>query len=218
MYKSNNNLYLLMLCISFFISACTVSVSDGGDPESSTELYKMESLGFVYSQLEFSGSDLNENCNDVQVKLSNGSTDYDLEILTCESNSIIAWIPEDVEPDKYDVTIDFGNLSISSIDGEQLETDIKIRPVILSMSTTEIIAGETLDITGLHIINNSSSSVYDPKVWLMKSGYTNTVSEITVNTEGTAASIIIDEDTPPGVYDFLLSTEEWSNQLELTIK
>jgi|TARA_R110000737_G_scaffold353113_1_gene402397 hypothetical protein len=82
------------------------------------------------------------------------------------------------------VTVRFGNLSISSIDGNNLETDVKIRPEILTISATEITAGQSLDITGLHIVNNSNSPSNAPKVWIMGSGSTNTVSEITVNTAG----------------------------------
>ncbi len=219
MLKSSTNFFLLLLCTSFFLSSCSVSISDGGTaPESSAELFEMESLGFIYSKLEFKGSDLNEDCPNVGVELTNGTTKYDLEILSCESNLIEAWIPEDIEPNKYEVTLNVGDASFSSIDGDMLETNIKVRPVILSMSATEILAGETIEITGLHIINNSTSTVNDPKVWIMASGYTNTVSDITVNTEGTAATIIIDDGVPSGEYDFLLTTKEWSNKLTLTIK
>lgn len=219
MNKSINNLNLFLLCTCFLISACTISVSDGSsDPELSAKLSKMESLGFIYSKLRFEGTDLDEDCANVQVELSNGSIIHELDIRTCEWNSIIAWIPEDVDSDKYNVTVRFGNLAISSIDDKNLETDVKIRPVVLTMSATEITAGQSLNITGLHIVNTSNSPSNDPKVWIMGSGYTNTVSEITVNTDGTSASIIIDDGIPPGDYDFLLSTDEWSNQLQLTIK
>ena len=219
MKKSINCLSFLLIIISLAITSCTVSVGDNGaDSETLIKLNRMDSYGLIYSNLEFIGSGLDENCGEVTVNLLKGTSSHELEIGKCEPNLITAWIPEDIESDVYKVEINFGNESFTAIEGDELITNIKLRPVILSMSSSEVVAGESFEITGLHIVNNSSSTVNDPKVWIMKSGYTNTVSDITVNSEGTKATIVIDDGIDPGEYDFLLSTDEWSNQLKLTIK
>ena len=218
MKTSLNKFYFLLLLVASLFTACTITTEDDTvDPNNPLSLSEMETFGWVYSEITFNGSGMGTDCNNISVTLSNATTNQDLTIQNCAENSITAWIPEDMATGTYDVTLNVDGTSFSSINGEDLQVEVRIRPVILTMSTTEIAPEGTLEITGLYIVNESTNAVYDPKVWLTRSNYTNTVSEITVNADGTAATIIIDDNLEPGVYDFKITCVEWSNEIEITI-
>ena len=213
-----NKCNILLFFICLFTSACTVSVEDDTNPQnSSIKITGIDTFGWIYSDLIFEGSGLDADCSRNKVALTKDGTSVDLDINDCKSNEVIAWIPEDLDTGTYVINVEIDGNSFNAIDGELMEVEVKNRPVMLSVDKTEVAGGETIIVTGLHFLNPTTLSQNDPKVWIMASGYTNTVSEITVNDEGTMATIILDEDIDPGVYNFLLTTDEWSNEIQLTI-
>tara|TARA_R110002167_G_scaffold128570_13_gene310946 strand:- start:1354 stop:2025 length:672 start_codon:yes stop_codon:yes gene_type:complete len=213
---------LLFVAISLVATSCSVTtdpVEALAEIEASAQisLTKMETSGSIYSEITFTGKSFGGDCTKMTVSLENSAGSTGLEIKECSDTSVTAWIPADMEAGDYDVTLEVNGTSFSDINGEDLQATITLRPVILTMSATEIVAGGTLDITGLHLLNTSGDPVNNPKVWLMKIGSTNTVSEITVNDDGTAASIVIDSDIAKGLWSIKLTCEEWSNEYDLTI-
>lgn len=212
------------LKMSFFLlglvmltNACEVVEDDPSNPDTTITLNEMDTFGWVYSEIIFNGTGLDANCNNIVVTLSNNTESRDLEIQNCEATSITAFIPVDMPAGMYDVTVVVDGKTFTAVNGTDLSIEVKIRPVILTMSATEIAPEGALTITGQYIINESNNSVYDPTVWLTRPNYTNTVSEITVNAEGTEATIIIDDNLEPGVYNLKLTCIEWSNEVEITI-
>lgn len=209
--------FLFALAI-FLVPACTVTVDDDDqNPDLSVVLNDMDTFGWVYSEIVFEGSGLDANCSNVQVSLTNGTNSQNLEIQDCTAGAITAWIPEDLAPDNYDVTLNVDGNTFTELNDEALTVEVKLRPVILTMSTTEIAPEGTLTLTGLYLNNDTGQAPFDPQVWLMKPNYTNTVSEITVNDAGTEATVTIDDDPEPGEYNFLITCQEWSNEIKLTI-
>jgi len=208
----------LLLLSALLVNACTVTTDGDFDSDvSNAKVTGIESFGWIYSDLIIEGSELDENCNNNTVTISKGSTEFALDLIDCTGSEVTAFIPEDVPTGVYKITADINNKDFTSIDGVDMEIEIKNRPVILDMSTTTMNDGETITISGLHLLNPTSISQNDPMVWIMKSGYTNNVSEITVDPDGTSATIIIDEGIPAGEYDLLLTTDEWSNKIVITI-
>ncbi len=208
---------LFLFAIVLFSPACEITVDDDNPISSSMDLNEMETFGWVYSEIQFNGSGFDTNCSNVSVVLSSGGTSQEIEVQTCTENSIVAWIPDTMEPGMYDVTLNVGGNSFTSIGGNDLQVEVKIRPVILTMSPTAVAPGGTVNLTGKYILNETNTPQYDPQVWLMATGYTNTVSDITVNAEGTEATVVISDNIAPGEYTFKLSCVEWSNELVITI-
>lgn len=209
--------FLFLLAIALFSPGCTITTEDDSPIDSSLELDEMDTQGWVYSEIEFKGAGFNADCSNTTVTVSNGGTTQELAVQSCTENSIIAWIPDTMEAGTYDVTLNVDGNSFSSINGNNLELEVRIRPVILSLSSTEFAAGEVIQLTGKYIVNDSTVPQNDPKVWLMATGYTNTVSDIVVNAEGTAATVTISDSISPGEYTFKLTCVEWSNELNITI-
>lgn len=213
---SSQLLALFLITLIGLSSACEITVGDGED--TFIELDKVETFGWVYSDIIFEGNNFPADCGDIKVSLNDGTTTRDLDINSCSATEVVAWIPEDMPAGTYEITFQAGNATFTSVDLAELQVEIKIRPVILTLSATEVPVGGTIELTGLNIINDTNNSVYDPTVWITASGYTNTVSDITVNDEGTAATVVLDDDIAPGDYDFKLTCVEWSNELQIKIK
>ena len=210
---------LFLFVIALFAPSCTITTEDDTPIDTSMELNEMDTFGWVYSEITFNGAGFDADCDNTSVILSSGGTSQEISVESCTENSIVAWIPDTMDPGVYDVTLNVGGNSFTSLGGADLQVEVKIRPVILTMTPTEVAPGGTIEITGKYIINETSNPVYDPKVWLTTTGYTNTVSDITVNADGTAATIVLSDNIGPGpgVYNIKLTCVEWSNELDITI-
>ncbi len=211
-------LYPLLLLLTLWLSACTViSTEDIAPNETAVRINQIDADGWIFSDLILEGAEMDMNCADNSVSISDGSTSVSLGIKECTPGTITAWISEDVAEGVYKIEANIDGTTFTAIDGVDMEVEIKNRPVILSMSETTMEDGATITIEGLHLLNTSNVVQNDPKVWIMASGYTNTVSEITVNETGTEATVVMDDGIKAGEYDFLLTTDEWSNRIAITI-
>ncbi len=207
-----------VLFITYLMASCTISTDDFNDVNSSDiQLSNIETSGWVFGDLILKGSGFDTDCSNNAITINNGTTMTSLDLIECTESQITARIPEDATPGLYSIVADLSGNSFTSINNVAMEVQVKIRPVILSMSKTTMEDGETISINGLHLTNPTNLPQYNPKVWIMKSGYTNTVSDISVNSNGTGATVEIDEGIDPGEYRFLLTTEEWSNEIAITI-
>ncbi len=208
----------LLLLFALIMNSCTVTSDDGSDPDaSSANISAIESSVFIYDELVIRGSGLNVSCGNNKVTLANDDNTISLEIRECTETEITAWIPEDAVPGVYSVTADIENTAFTSINGTAMEVEIKTRPVITSMSKTSFNDGETITIEGLNLQNTSSLPQHNPIAWIMASGYSNNVSDVEVNSDGTGATIIIDDGIEAGEYNFVWTTDEWSNEVVITI-
>jgi len=209
---------VMSLFVAFTLHSCTIETDDdtAGDLNAQITGYETNG-GWIFGELYIEGVALDENCANNSVTLSDASSSISLDIVNCTSNEIAALIPADASPGSYSITVGVNGNNFSSIDGMPLEVEVKERPVILSMSKTSMEDGETITLSGLNLLNPTSLPQNEPKVWIMKSGYTNTVSDISVNSSGTSATVTIDEGIDAGEYRFLLTTKEWSNEIMITI-
>lgn len=221
------NLLSFKLIIGFFLVgfyACDVNVTDDNDiTDSPSVITSLDAPGWIYSRIEMTGTSLNANCNNSSVTLTKNSTDYALDIIECTSTSLVAWIPEDMETGMYAITANVDGTEYTTTsgvfnNGDPMEVEVKNRPVILSMSATSLPPLGTLVLDGINLANTTGIESNDPMVWLTRPNYTNTVSEITVNSEGTQATIIVDDMLESGEYDLKLTVDEWSNEVQLTIE
>lgn len=211
--------FVLLLLLALLVNACTITTEDDdlGPSDTDAQITGIDASGWIYSDLIIEGSGFEVNCGNISISISDGNTTQSLAINDCTDAAITAWIPEDTTPGTYSISVDIDGNTFTSINGTDMEVEVKNRPVVLSMSKTMMDDGETITIEGLHLLNQTTVPQNDPKVWIMGTGYTNTVSEITVNSDGTAATIVIDEGIDAGEYNFLLTTDEWSNEIVITI-
>jgi len=211
---------VILLLLAIFSPACEVTVGDD-NPTGNVivELDDMDTTGRVFSEVEFRGSGFGDDCVGKSVVFSSGFSSQQIAVQSCSDNSIIAFIPDTMEPGNYAVTLNVDHVSFSALNGTDLEVEVIARPVILTMTPTQVAPGGTVSVTGRYFLNPTNISVYDPAAWITQVGYSNTVSDVTVNADGTAATIIISDNLAPGagVYQFKMVAEEFGNEVDLTI-
>ncbi len=210
--------YLSVILSVILVASCTLTVEDDESPAGPLSLTSIPSSAYIYGELEIRGSGFSSNCADNKVFLTKDNQSTDLTVDECSGSKIIAFVPLDLEAGDYSLAIENGIDAVTETSSGPITITIKERPVILNISSLEIPVGGTLTIEGVNFLNKTGLSVYDPTVWITKSGYTNTVSDITVNSDGTEAEITLDDDIEAGDYQFKITTDEWSNEFDLKIQ
>ena len=177
----------------------------------------------IYDTLTIRGS-FSEDLPAPTINIS-GTNDYTLDFISASTSEIIAFIPVNVEAGNYELsfTVD-GETITENLAGEVMNITMQDRPLVTNISSKSFAAGTEITVSGGSFINTSGNESYKPTVWFMATGYTNTVSEITVNEAGDQASIIVDADIPAGEYTFHITADQdsqyytqWSNELTVTV-
>ncbi len=210
--------YFSILLSVILVASCTLTVEDDDPTAGPLSLTSVPSSAYIYGELEIRGSGFSGNCAENQVFLTKDNQSTELTVDDCSSTNLVAFVPLDLEAGEYSLGLENGIDAITESNGQPILINIRERPVILTISSQEIPVGGTLTIEGINFLNKTGLSVYDPTVWITKSGYTNTVSDITVNADGTQAEITVDDDIEAGDYQFKITTDEWSNEFDLKIQ
>lgn len=203
----------LFLLFSFFMFNGCVPEED----KIEAQLFEIVSDGWIYSDLLLKGLDFDLGCGNNKITLSREGTMIDLEITDCLISILIGHIPENVDPGTYSVIAEINGKTFTEIDGLPMEVEVKNRPVVFPLGRTDILRGVAFEIEGIHLLNETEITQYDPLVWIMKEGYTNTVSIYDVSADGNSATIILDEAIEPGAYRFRVTAKEWSNEYDITV-
>ncbi|MFT4665599.1 MAG: hypothetical protein ACI8YQ_000774 [Polaribacter sp.] len=204
---------LFSLLFSFLMLNACVPAEDKIEPQ----LFEMETDGWIYSDLLLKGLDFDLGCGNNEVTLTKEGNTIDLEITDCLISILIAQIPENLDPGNYSIIAEINGKTFTEIDGLPMEVEVKNRPVVFPLSSTNIKRGEAFEITGLHLLNETNIPEFNPLVWIMKDDFTNTVSSYEVSADGNSATIILDEDIEPGNYRFKVTAKEWSNEYDVII-
>lgn len=217
MKNSSFKIYALFLAGLFMVSSCTVTTEDDTTPDPSISVTGADTFGWIYSDLIIEGAGLDANCSNTIVTLTKDGTATNLDINDCTATAITAFIPSDMPLGTYTLTADVDGTVFTSFGNDPAEVEVKTRPVIFPLPKTEFTASESFEITGLNLLNQTMLDQNDPLVWIMKSGYTNTVSDITVAADGKSATIVLHDSLDPDDYTFKITTDEWSNEWNITI-
>lgn len=152
---------------------------------------------------------------------------FDFDLIEPSASHIKIFIPKDFAAAKYAVLLKKGSTLTTLADpfSEPVEVYVRKRPVILSSSSLSFKAGASIVLKGENFLNTSGVATYDPAVWIMAVGYTNSVNIVTVNNTGTEANVSISSSLNPGKYKLYIisgnglqdSYEAWSNALYITI-
>lgn len=210
--------YFSVILSVVLVASCTLTVEDDESPAGPLSLSSVPSSAYIYGELEIRGSGFSSNCSDNKVFLTKDNQSIELAIDECTGSKVIAFVPLDLEAGDYSLGIENGIDVVTETSSGPIVITIKERPVILTISSLEIPVGGTITIEGVNFLNKTGLSVYDPTVWITKTGYTNTVSDITVNADGTEAEIKVDDDIEAGEYQFKITTDEWSNEFDIKIQ
>jgi hypothetical protein len=183
----------------------------------------------IYDTLTIDGN-FAANIADYKLLLKKEGQSQTVEFTLIEptTTAIHVFIPKDFTPGKYAVLLSKSSGSATTLaDGfsRPLEIDIRKRPVILSASATSFKKGASIVLNGENFLNTSGNASYDPKIWIMAVGYTNTVNTVVVNGSGTVANVTVSSNLNPGAYELYLTTgngstdiyEPWSNPVYITI-
>ncbi len=211
--KTLLNKPILLLLLSFLMFNACVPEEKKIQPQ----MFGIETEGWIYSDLILKGLDLNFDCSDNNISLLKDGNTIDLEITDCLISFLIAHIPVDLDPGTYSIIADVDGKTFTEIDGAPMEVEVKNRPVVFPLSSTNIKRGEAFQITGLHLLNETEIPEFDPLVWIINGDNTNTSSSYEVSEDGKSATIILDENIEPGEYRFKVTAVEWSNEYDVIV-
>jgi hypothetical protein len=215
-----NKFFLLVALATILTSAaCTIEVIDDDQMPVNVVFNDYDQEVFLYGMLEVKGADFDTDCDANAMWLEKDGTQYFVELMTCETNSLEGRVPFDIEPGDYTVHVITQGVTANTLDdGTEMVVTVKKRVVVTDVSSNTVSPGGTLVLTGINMINESGNPVYDPIAWFFKTNYTNNVSDVTVNAAGTEAMIVVDEDMELGEYTLNLSIVEFSNDIAITVE
>ena len=224
----NYRKFTAILVLALTVFSCTIS-SDVDDPQTDLEnvnfkVYTYNNERPIYDTLLLRGS-FSENLPEVKIELVGNDT-YEIEFIESTTSEVYAFIPKNVAPGDYLINfiVDGESLSNDS-SGDPLDLKVLNRPLINTISKTTVSPNDEVSVTGGPFFTFINEVKQEGTVWIMGLNYTNTVSEITINEAGDAATVIIDDAVPPGEYKFHIlvdSSEEyytqWSNEIRITVQ
>lgn len=154
-----------------------------------------------------------------------GDSDFELGFAGATETELMVFIPAEVEAGDYDITFTLGDKEITNdAFGDPLPLKVQDRAVITHISSNEFAAGTEIILEGGPFINNTDDNSREPQIWFMKTGYTNTVSEVTVSEDAATITFIADADLPAGEYKLSVTTGQdseyytsWSNEVIVTV-